>query len=84
MNISRERALELIEGNKGKFITVTFTKKGGDTRVLNGQYVSTTRLGYVKMKDTVKSRRSGKDCIRNVNLQTITALKCQKQSHKVG
>ena len=37
MNISKAKATDLIKGSKGKFISVTFVKKDGEVRKLNGR-----------------------------------------------
>jgi hypothetical protein len=37
MEISKEEARELIKGSGGQFISVTFTKKNGEVRDLNGR-----------------------------------------------
>ena len=44
MKISRAKATDLIKGSKGKTISVTFIKKDGEKRKLNG------RLGVHKSK----------------------------------
>ena len=44
MKISRAKSVELLKGSKGKFFTVTFTKKDGSERILNG------RVGVYKSK----------------------------------
>ena len=37
MNISKAKATDLIKGSKGKFISVTFVKKNGEVRKMNGR-----------------------------------------------
>lgn len=75
--LSRTQALQLMQDNKGRFFTVTFSKKDGTARTLNGQYVAGQNpdpLGYVKVKEAGKMK-SGENPIRNVNLQTLQAIK---------
>jgi len=44
MEINKEEAREIIKGSGGQFISVTFTKKNGEVRDLNG------RMGVYKSK----------------------------------
>jgi len=44
MNISKAKSVELLKGSEGKFFTVTFIKKDGSERILNG------RVGVYKSK----------------------------------
>ena len=44
MKISKAKSVELLKGSKGKFFSVTFIKKDGSERVLNG------RVGVYKSK----------------------------------
>lgn len=95
MRISKQDALDIIEGSKGKVINITFTKKKGETRSITGNYVSTSKLGYVKIKDFVIAKRNAKlakadknaklsSAIRSVNLQTITQVKFNKAANLVN
>jgi hypothetical protein len=70
----------LLIGNEGKIFTVTFRKKDGSVRVLNG------RLGVHHGKKLQKPTTAGipkyivvydmqKKAYRNVNTSTVTAIK---------
>lgn len=75
--ISRTKALDLIQNSNGKFFTVTFIKKDGSRRVLNGQYtpdMGVSPLGYVPVKDISAVRRKEVKTVKNVNLQTIESI----------
>ena len=75
--ISRKQALELMKNNKGHFFTATFTKKNGDLRTINCQYLkdqTNIELGYVKVKESGKAKK-GENAVRNVNLQTLSELR---------
>lgn len=73
--ISRLKALELMQESKGRFFTTTFIKKNGEERTINGKYQGLSKLGYVRVAEHDGGRLSGKNLIKNVNLQTISALK---------
>lgn len=75
--ISRSKALQLMQNNKGHFFTAEFVKQDGTLRKLNGQYVSgqsTNPLGYVLVKESGKLK-TGVNAIRNINLQTLKSIK---------
>lgn len=75
--ISRTQALLLMQDNKGHFFTAEFRKQDNSVRKLNGQYVPGQKvngLGYVLVKEASKMK-SGVNPIRNVNMQTLSALK---------
>jgi hypothetical protein len=75
--ISRTKALDLIQNSNGKFFTVTFIKKDGSRRVLNGQYtpdMGVSPLGYILVKDISAVRRKEVKTVKNVNLQTIESI----------
>jgi len=80
--INRTQALELMKGNKGHFFTVRFFKKNNEKRTLNGKYVSHDNLGYVKVSEMSKKKKGERD-VRNVNLQTIFALKAGGIEYKI-
>lgn len=85
--ISRKKALELMENSKGRFFTVEFVKQDGSLRLLNGQYVKDQKksaLGYILMKESSKLKANVKEPIRNVNIQTLKALKISGQVYKVN
>ena len=75
--ISRTKALDLIQNSNGKFFTVTFIKKDGTRRVLNGQYtpdMGVSPLGYILVKDISAVRKKEVKTVKNVNLQTIESI----------
>lgn len=75
--ISRTKALDLIQNSNGKFFTVTFIKKDGTRRVLNGQYtpdMGVSPLGYILVRDISAVRRKEDKKVKNVNLQTIESI----------
>lgn len=98
--ISKSKALELMETNKGHFFTATFIAKKGE-RTINCQYLKDqtySKLGYVKVKEAAKAKaykeaamkaKASKkaaikeDSIRQINLQTLRALKIAGNSYKV-
>lgn len=72
--ISKTDALSLMQNSKGRFFTAVFTKKNGKTRAINGQYCKDQSLaeqGYIHMQIPGKANP---DRIRNVNVQTLSAL----------
>lgn len=77
--IGKEKAVELINNSKGRFITVTFITKNNKTRTMNCVKSKKTKdkLGYL----TVKEVGGG---YKNVNSQTISELKLDKTSYKIG
>lgn len=84
--ISRTKALDLMKNSKGHFFTVEFMKKDGSTRILNGQWVKNQtemHLGYILVKESAKLKAKVKEPIRNVNLQTLKALKIDGQVYQV-
>ena len=57
--ISKTKALELMENNRGHFFTATFITKEGELRTMNCQYLkdqSNSKLGYVKVKEAIKAK----------------------------
>lgn len=86
MTISKTYARDLIFAQKGKFLTIEFTDKKGNLRIMNGQCLvnqKSTNLGYVSIKEAVKIRSKAKSCIRKANLQTMTKLKCGGASYTI-
>lgn len=56
--ISKTKALELMQNNKGHFFTATFIAKKGE-RTINCQYLKDqahSNLGYVKVKEAIKAK----------------------------
>ncbi len=75
--IGKQKAMDLIQASKGRFLTVVFTKKDGTTRTMNCQYTgNTSKLGYLIMKEKGK--------FRNANAQEITELRLNKVEYSVG
>lgn len=75
--ISRTTAVKLINGSKGRFMTVSFTKEDGTSRTINGIRKNQTPLGDItiySMQD--KGYRSFKPA-------NITGLKLNSQQYKV-
>jgi len=78
--ISKSRAVELMQNSGGKFFTVTFEKADGTDRTMNGRVRKKdfmSRQGYVLVRIAGNKTRS-------VNPRTISALKINKQSFRVG
>ena len=85
--ISRSKALDMIKNSNGKFFTVTFIKKDGTRRVMNGQHTSdmgVSSLGYINVKDMTAVRRKESATIKSVNLQTIETIRLGKTTYKVA
>ena len=89
--ISRKKALELMQNNKGRFFTATFIKKdkngkAGEERTINCQYIKDQgdiSLGYVKVKEAKKLKTTPNDAIRQINLQTLISIKIAGELHKI-
>jgi hypothetical protein len=93
MKISRAKATSLIKGSQGKVIGVTFIKKNGETRMLNG------RTGVYKSKKTpLKGGSLGYlpsdfglvsifdmqlQAYRMVNINTLSELKVSGETYEV-
>ena len=77
--ISRTKAVELINNSKGKFFTVTFKKKNGDLRMINGNFKkgNFTPLGYLSVYSAADKG------YRQVNPKTITSLSVGGTEYKV-
>jgi hypothetical protein len=92
--ISRDEAKKLIQATKGKFLTVTFTKKDGTTRVMNCRlgvkaYLKGGTLAYnpndfnlIPVWDPQAHRTTGNG-YRMISVNTITALKIGANKYKV-
>ena len=94
MKISKVKSVELLKGSEGKFFTVTFTKKDGSERVLNG------RVGVYKSKHApltgeglaytpsdyglVTVFDAQKKAYRMVNTSTIRELIVDGETYEVG
>lgn len=77
--IGKEKAVELINNSKGRFITVTFKKKDNTIRSMNCIRITKNKdsLGYIAVYDVQKKK------YRKVNSQTITSLTLNKKSYKI-
>lgn len=71
----------ILERNKGKFFSVTFTKKNGELRTINGQigkkrgHTGKNTVSHIdKYVTVVENLPDGKYRFRNVNLETISRL----------
>jgi len=80
--INKITAIQLISTSKGKFFTVTFTKKDNTTRTINGNFKysksNPSKLGYLTIY-------SAKDKgYKNVNSQTIESLSINGTTYRVS
>lgn len=75
-SISRTKAVEMINATKGRFFTVTFMKKNGTPRTMNGNRKAITKLGYITMNVP-------KVGTRNVDPRTLTAIKVAGQLYTI-
>ena len=85
--ISRVKAMEMMENNKGRFFSAEFISKKNKTRVINCQYLPNqgeSKLGYVKVREASKMRIKASNNIRQVNMQTIKYLRLGGTTYKVG
>ena len=94
MEISKAKATDLIKGSKGKFIGVTFVKKDGEVRKMNG------RMGVHSSKNAplkgvglaynpsdyglVGIFDAQKKAYRMVNINTLSELIVDGQSYDVA
>ena len=80
--VSRTKVLELIQNNGGRFFGVTFTKKDGSTRDMKCKIekhnTTPTPFGYLLVTDVIN------DTPKNLNLQTISELRMNKNVYKVN
>lgn len=87
--ISKAEAKQLIKDTKGKFFTVTFTKKDGTTRVMNARlgvkaYLKGGELPYdPEAKGLIPVFDIPKREYRMVNINTITKLKIGNNEYEV-
>lgn len=80
--ISRTKAVEMITKSKGKFFTVTFTKKkDNSTRTINGNFKisndNPSKLGYL----TIYSPKD--KGYRNINSQTLKSLNINGTTYSI-
>ena len=94
--IGRQKALELMQNNKGHFFTVIFVDKSSKDRTMNCQYLKDQKvstLGYVKVKEAIKAKIAKNtpvkkntpkvSTIRTINLQTLKQLRIAGNSYKI-
>ena len=93
MRISKARATDLVKGSEGKFFTVTFIKKDGTERVLNGR-VGVYKSKHAPLKGVGLSYNPedyglatvfdvAKKAYRTINLATVTAIKIDGEEYEV-
>jgi len=87
--ITKDEAKRLIKDTKGKFFTVTFTKKDGSTRVMNARlgvkaYLQGGSLPYnPEEKGLLPLFDIQIKSYRVINLRTITELTIGKKTYEV-
>ena len=87
--ITKPEAKQMIKDTKGKFFTVTFTKKDGTTRVMNARlgvraYLKGGELPYdPESKGLIPVFDIPKKEYRMVNINTITKLKIGNNTYDV-
>ena len=88
-SISRPEAKQMIKDTKGKFFTVTFTKKDGTTRVMNARlgvkvYLKGGELPYdSEAKGLIPVYDVKTKDYRMVNINSITYLKIGNNTYEV-
>ena len=84
-NISKSDAFDKIMANKGYFFTAEVVKKNGDHRVINCQALKDQdpKLGYIKVKEASLMRTDPDKAVRQINIQTIKALKIAGVAYKI-
>ena len=92
--ITKDQAARLIRDTRGKFFTVTFIKKDGTPRVLNGRLGVKAHLrggellydpnakGLIPVWDPIAQRTTGNG-YRMISINTITALKIGANTYQV-
>lgn len=78
-SINKAKATEMIESSKGKFFTVTFTKKNKSLKTINCNWKKGNKnsLGYLTVYSVLKKG------YKNIDPQTITALSISGNLFKV-
>lgn len=80
--ISKTKAVELIEKFKGTLFSTTFITSRGEERTINGQFVKTTSLGYIHVKEMSKVK-SGERSFKTINPRTMKYLAIKGQKYSV-
>ncbi len=77
--INKTKAVELIEGSKGRFFTVTFLKKNNTERTINANFKKGAKspLGYLNVYSIADKG------YRNINAQTIRAVVINGDTYNV-
>jgi len=90
LNVHRTRLSELLATSHGRFITVTFIKVNGETRVLTGRFgvkhelkgkTNKAAAGWDKPYKTIWDAR--KKAYRMINLSTILLVHMQGKHYTV-
>lgn len=84
-SISRQKALDMMMSNKGHFFTAVFTKKDGDKRTINCQYMKDQKanpVGYVMVREAGKMKL-GVNAVRQINLQTLESIRIAGQNYNI-
>lgn len=76
IRIPRTKAIELVEGSKGRFMSLTCNTKNTKNRVFNCIYRKTTKAGYAH----VTERGQG---IKAVDLRTLSEVRTNGNIYKV-
>lgn len=74
--IGIKKAIEIIEGSKGKFMQLTCDTQKTKNRTFNCIYKETTKTGHVNVIERGKGNKA-------VNLQTLSALKANGNVYKI-
>tara|TARA_R110000851_G_scaffold78000_5_gene172084 strand:+ start:20463 stop:20990 length:528 start_codon:yes stop_codon:yes gene_type:complete len=77
--VSKSKMVEMMKNTKGRFITVTFRKKNGDSRTMNCQVDNSHFMnaqGYINVSEN--KGKKGR-VYRQVNPRTIMGLKIDNQ-----
>ena len=72
--VSRSMISNLISNSKGRFFTLEFTKKNGDTRVMNGQVRKSNLMNGLGYFNVTERLGKGQSQQRQVDPRTITRL----------
>lgn len=85
--ISKSKALELLKGSSGRFITILFTKANRKERLLNCTWVKDQKdngLGVYIVRETKLLKSEKKDAwIKSFNVNNLKEIRVNKQSYKI-
>lgn len=79
--ISRTTAVEKITSSGGRFIRVSFTKLGGESRTVGGKFKGISKLGYIQMVETKTKNNPGG--IKSLDPKNIQGLSCNGQTYLI-